>query len=85
LHPIQVSPFIIEIPHDGSGLRGSLPVKSKGISFVNPMTIMLGDDMVFIESSSLGTGNKPFPNAGLVSSHFEKMGLRVPSIEVSYN
>src|SRR5712692_291527 len=82
LHPVLISPFVVQIPNDRRGARWLLVEKAKRISFVADVSMMLRSDVKFIERALGDPGHKSFPNAGLPAG-MQRMRAMVPLIEAS--
>src|SRR5208282_6876566 len=78
----RVVPGVVEIPDHGSGARRFLRKKSQRVGLFNLVTELGGADVELVKCALLDAGNKALPDSRRTAS-LERMGLRVPSIEVS--
>jgi len=84
-HPFRVVPGMIEVPDHGSRIRRSLRAERKRVRLVDPVAMVPGDDVVFVDGATAQAGDKTFPNAGTVFPDLQGMGCLVPVVEVAHD
>src|SRR5439155_3745052 len=82
-HPVLVVPDIVQIPYDRAGQRWSFGIEGEGIGLVRLVSVIAGDDMIFVARARWDPFNEGLPNAG-VSAKAQSMSAFAPAIEVAH-
>src|SRR5712692_5681070 len=80
--PFLVAPLIVQVPHDGRVFRRYLIEDGERISFVGPVAIEVGGDMILVKGFLPYIRKKSFPGSRLTARHEGMAGL-VPTIEIT--
>ncbi len=83
-HPVLVAPLVVEAPDDGSGAWRMLVPEADRIGLIDAIAVMVGDDVVFVESALSHAGNKANPDARRALGVEPPAGL-VPAVEVAHH
>src|SRR5450755_1630980 len=82
LHPGLILTVIVQVPGNGCGLWPLFPEMRKGIAFYG-FGIIKSPDVVFIYLSPFHVWNETFPYTRFFQTDKQRMGGRVPVIEIS--
>src|SRR6058998_412583 len=81
-HPFSVCPFVIQIPHEGAGLRRDFVVEGKRVRFVDSVPMEPGGDVVLVQRTLEDAGNKAVPDSRLPRGR-QGMARSIPAVEIS--
>src|SRR5580704_14384278 len=82
LHPVAISPLVVEIPQDRSGARRFLMPEAERVCFVDYESVVPRNDVKLINRTLDHSGDEPLPNARTLANT-QGMGEGIPAIKAA--
>src|SRR5690242_8428235 len=80
-HPFLVFPIILQIPDPRGRPWRYLVAESKGVGFINPVTVVTRENMIFVSGRGLHPRDEPGPYPG-TASRLQGVHSFLPGIEI---
>ena len=82
-HPVVIVPHVVQRPHARGGAWRRLAAHGERIGLVHPVAVVTRDDVELVLGADRRAGDEAFPDAGLVVAGLQRMGVRVPVVEIA--